>query len=311
MKNNWIIDLGCEVRPVEEILKPIPGCLNGAKSIEFGYENPIKRKTHVLGEACYSETEGSTIFVHTKFIQTGKSKSAVLETESVNYLAGRHPDSSHKVNFLVAAQLDELNVRLEKLLSTKKVPFIELRHFIDLPILPNGQLYSALKLGWNFALTNGFDHLPNYDLLLRDIMDLNEHSFDLYLGTHSVLALKAGNRDVDVYLLPDEEKYPVPKYLWVVVTTELGKGIGFLVSNNIDANEEDLIANAPCESVCTQLPWLTNLLTNDAYKKPKNGYVLCCELNSFMKSVHEMPPLEGKFNLLISQRNTQKYVEVF
>lgn len=311
VESNWIVDLGCEVRPVEEILKPVSGCSNNGTSVEFGYENPIEQQTQIMGEACYSEHEGATIFVHTKFIKSGQKRAAVLETERVNYLAQKHPESKYKVDFLVAARLDELNVRLEKLLSTKKVPFLEHRHFIDLSMLQNGQLYSALKLGWNFVVTNGFEHLPNYDLLLKDIMSLREKSLDLYLGTHSTLSLKVGNRNVDVHLLPDQGKYPVPKFLWTVVTTDSGKAAAFLISNDIDASEEDLTIEPPCESICTQFSWMTNLLKNNGHKKPKNGYVFCCELEQFMRIVPEMPALEGKFDLLHSSESLKNDIEIF
>ncbi|XP_031619286.1 uncharacterized protein LOC116338286 [Contarinia nasturtii] len=309
VEKSWTLDLGCEVRSVEEVLKSISGCPNEATSVEFGYENPVKRKSQVIGEACYSENNGRTIFVHTKFDGNSSERSAVLETEGVNYLAQNHPDSLYKINFLLASRMDELNNRLEKLLSTKKVPFLATRHLIDLPILQNGQLYSALKLGWNYVISNGFDYLPNYDLLIKDIMGLSIKNFDLYLGTHSILSLLNGERGDGIktylYLHPDEQKYPVPEYLWIVVTTESEKAVGFLISNNIDAEEADLIKNAPCQSKCAQLSWMSNLFENDSYKKPKNGFVFCCELNEFMKKVTEMPSLEGQYSLLdrISYRN--------
>lgn len=281
-------DLSCEVRPVEETKKPIFGCPANATSVEFGYENPIKENTLVMGEACYSEIEGRTIFAHTKLVEIGETSAAVLKTERTNYLGKSHPDSKYKIDFLVAARLDELNVRLEKLLATKKVPFFEPRHFIDLPMLQNGQLNSALKLGWNFVITNGFDHLPNYDSLLSDIMSLNEDTIDIYMGTHSVLSLKSGDHNVDVHLLPDERQYPVSEYLWVAVKTSTGQSAGFLISNDIDANESDLATSAPVESRCEQLYWVKSLLANNSYKKPKNGYVLCNRLKYFTEAIPEM-----------------------
>lgn len=292
-------NLRCEVRPVEEIVKSVPGCPRDAKSVEFGYENPIKQKTFVIGEACYNENEGRTIFVHTKFVKNGNAKSAILETESVNYLAREHPDSRYKMGFLAASRLDLVNERLKKLLSTRKIPFLESRHFIDLPTLQNGQLYSALKLGWNFAIANGYDHLPNYDLLIEDLMSINDNSFELYFGTHSILSLQSETKGpVELYFIPEDRKYPVPKYLWIVATTESGSGAGFLISNDINANVEELTSDAVCESKCAQMTWMTNLLNKDAYKKPKNGFITCCDLNSFKNKVSEMPSIEGKYDLL-------------
>lgn len=307
---NWLSDLSCEVRPVEETIKPISGCPRNATSVEFGYENPVKHETQIIGEACYSEERGTSIFVHTRFTKGRGKTVALIETESPNYLARNHPESKYKIDFLVAARLDELNVRLEKLLGTKKVPFLEHRHFIDLSILQNGQLNSALKLGWNFVLTSGFDHLPNYDLLLKDIMSISESQFDLYLGTHSVLSLNAGERKVGVYLLPDEGKYPVPKYLWAVVVKASGSATGFLISNDIDAKDHELIEDAPCDSRCSQIPWLDNVLENDSYKKPKNGYVFCCNLERFMQAVPEMPALEGRFKMPTSNEKFEDEIEL-
>ncbi|XP_055296364.1 uncharacterized protein LOC129565448 [Sitodiplosis mosellana] len=309
---NWLLDLGCEVRPVEEVIKSIPGCPDEATSVEFGYENPIKSKTQLIGEACYSEKEGRTIFVHTKFIKNGNEKYAELDTENVNYLAQKHPESQYKINFLVASRMDALNERLERQLSTKKVPFLAPRHFIDLPIWQNGQLYSTLKLGWNYAISNGFDYLANYDLILKDIMGFSElKNFDLYMGTHSKLSLKTKEEDVvDIYVLPNEQKYPVPKYLWIVVTTESGKGAGFLISNNIDAKPDDVAATAPCESKCAQMTWMSNLLNGNAYKNPTNGYVYCCEINKLMRVVTEMPSLEGRYTLLAGRTTHRQFGDI-
>lgn len=304
IEEKWLIDLGCEVRPVEEIIQPITGCPSDAKSVEFGYENPIKSKTQLIGEACYSENEGRTIFVHVKFIINDYKAYAELRTEGVNYLAKTHPDTSYKIAFLEAARMDSLNERLERLLPNKEVPFLAPRHFIDLPILQNGQLYSTLKLGWNFVISNGFEYLSNYDSILKDIImesrniEVLRNGFDLHMGTHSKLSLKTKDgSNKDIYLLPNEQKYPVPKYLWIALTTDSGDGTSFLVSNDIDATEAELAASAPCESLCTRLPWMWNLLKKNAYKNPKNGYVYCCELNEFMGIVNEMPELKIKKKL--------------
>lgn len=295
-EKRWLNELSCEVRPVEEIVVPVSGC--SAQSVEFGYENPVKEQTNVLGEACYSESEGRTIFVHTKIGNGYFDESFALKTEKLNYLAKRHPDSTYKIDFLVAARLDELNKRLERKLPAKKIPFLEMRHFTELPSLPNGQLYSMLKLGWNFFVSNGYDHLPNFDLLHSDLARLKDT--DLYMGTHATLSLKnAENSPVAVYLLPDEEKYPVPKYVWVVIKTSSESAAAFVILNDITASQDDVASAELCESKCDRMPWLKNLLNGNTYSNTKNGYVWCCDLDSFAKKVPEMPTLSGKYSLLI------------
>lgn len=64
----------------------------------------------------------------------------------MNYLAQTHPSSDYQVNTQRAAMPDELNMRLEKLLSTEKVPVFKHRHFIDLPMLQYGQLQKKFNL---------------------------------------------------------------------------------------------------------------------------------------------------------------------
>lgn len=293
MERDWTHDLSCEVRAVEEIITSTPSC--SGTSVEFGYANPITEETLVLGAACYSEVEGRTLFIHTR---KDDSQNDALKTEKVNYLTQRHPSSRYKVDMLVAATLDELEIRLKQKLQTKTVPFFEMRHFIDLPTLSNGQLYSSLKLGWNFFVANGFDHMPNFDLLHRDIA--TQKNYDLYMGTHGILSLQnAQNQPVDAYLLPDEKKYPIPKYVWLVIKTDTRKTAAFLILNDVKATEDDVTDAELCESKCEQMQWLTNLLNGNAFNNVKNGYVWCCDLESFARKVPEMPAISGKHELLL------------
>lgn len=294
---------GCEVAAVREILQRIPGCPENATSIEFGYENPVKQETIVIGEACYDENEGRTIFVHMKLVNHVNAKIAALKTEGANFLTAEkaHPDYWYRAKFYAAATLGPLNDRLQNLLSTETVPFVTYRSLVDLPMLQNGQLQPALETAWNLALSNGKDELRNYDLLLKDITSLNDNSFDIYLGTHSIFSIQTESKGaVDIHMLPDAQKYPVPKYLWAVVKAGSGRGAGFLISNDIDATVDELIARQPCESKCAQMTWLTNLLNADAYKVPKNGFVTCCDLNSFKSLVPELPSIEGEYDLLMN-----------
>lgn len=267
--------------------------------MEIGYENPIKQNTNIVIDACYSKPEGRTLSVHTALVGNTKPKDALIKSTSLNYLVNRNRDSKYRLQSLDATRSDDLDPRLRVFLQVEKIPFFFPRQLIYLPLLQNGQFDTALRAAWNFAVVNGDDHLANYDSLLKDITDLKENRVDLYMGTHAILSLKNNNQEFkEIYLFPDEMRFQVPKFLWVCITTESGKGAGFLISNDIDAKEEDLVENAPCESKCAQMTWLTNISDKDSYKNPKNGYVWCCELDSFMGIVNEMHPIEGTFPLL-------------
>lgn len=173
--------------------------------------------------------------------------------------------------------------------------FIKREHF------PDGQLHELYNsMGWNFFLS--FEHFPNFGLLLKDIMHLKEKNFDLFMGTHDILALKV-NRNrfdlADIYLMPDEKKYPVPKYIWIVVTVGARKAAAFLIFNNIYATRDEIESAELCESKCTQLTWLKYLVRGNSYSNTRNGYVWCCELDSFKKNINEIPLLGDKYKFLI------------
>lgn len=300
VEKNWLKDLACEVRPIEEVVKPITGCPDNSESIEYGYSNPMKKESFVLGEACYSETEGRTIFIHTK---VNGNRNVYLRTENENYFKQNHPSSSYKVQYLMALQLDTLNERLKNKLKIVDVPQLEFRHFIEANILQNKQFSSILKLSWNFVTANGFEKLSNWDLLLNDIQQATDDgkTFELYMGTHGILTLPDNDgKKTEIYLLDDEKRFPVPKYLWTIVKDD-GKAVAFAILNNV--RETEMVSdeeNDICESKCTQIMWLTNLMKNNAYQNVKNGKIVCCNLEEFANVVSEVPNVvRQKIDLLI------------
>lgn len=159
---------------------------------------------------------------------------------------------------------------------------------------------------WNSYVTNCVTpdknafHFPNYNHLLTDIMKLEEGPFDLYIGSSSVLSIKnVDDIPVDIYMSPREKRFPVPKYIWMVITTESGKAATFLILHDIHASEEEVKNATLCESKCTQMKWIENLLKEDTYRNASNGYVWCCDFESFANNIPEMPALNASFDILI------------
>lgn len=138
---------------------------------------------------------------------------------------------------------------------------------------------------------------------------MRTHETSLWLRTWT-------KRDVDIYLLPEVKKLPVPKLVWVVVATGTNKGVSFHFLNDPAVAKIEFTTNAPCQSKCYQMSWISNLLEVDSYEKPINGYVLCCEFGNFMKKVPKMPSLEGQCYLLtggsvaVRRRVKESYVRM-
>lgn len=288
------------MNPVNQIIAPVSGCFSGS-SVQFVYPNPVRRKTIIFGEACYSETQGRTIFIHTRHAGNHNFVQIPLKTEILDfYLLQQHPDQLYQTDFQTALNWykNGPNRYVKQDCNTLPKVYIEKQKFLKPEFFANGQFNELMYMGWNMFLTTGV-HLPNLDLLLRDIADIKWKNIDLFIGTHSILSYKNDeNRTFCIYLLPDERKYPVPKYIWVAVKTESRRAVGFLILNDVNASEEDVIRAELCESKCMKMNWLINLLNENAHSTIANGYVWCCELNDFAKRIREFPKLDGKYKLL-------------
>lgn len=299
---HFLRNLSCEVRSVEEIAKPIDGCSADMKSVEYGFANPIDHKSFVLGEACYSEDKGFTQFIHIKKPGSASLAQAFIKTiDSEEYFNGKHPDSRYKLDFLMASRLDTLNERLKQKLGTKHIPFVEPRNFIPMDFLESKQFMSVLKLGWNYVPVIGYDHMPNLDVLQSDINSLNGNDIDVYMGVHDVLKLTGENGDKhEIFMDEFEERFPVPKYIWlVVVNVNDRRAAAFTILNNPDAKLNEIQGEVLCASMCSEMSWLNGLLQDDLYKNIKRGYVSCCAFDELMKTVTEMPKLNDIFELWV------------
>ncbi len=51
-EKDFVSELSCEARPIEEIIVPrlLDGCDGKNRAVEYGYTNPIKQKSYVLGK---------------------------------------------------------------------------------------------------------------------------------------------------------------------------------------------------------------------------------------------------------------------
>lgn len=293
MDQNFVSELSCEVRPIEEIIVPVRGCPSTARSIEYGYTNPVNGKSHILGEACYDVKRGQTLFVHTK-LKSGSNtvdNLALKTVSNANYFRQEHPTSRYKVELNKALNVNDLAERFKGVFGIKNVPRIQARRYVNEQFLTHKQYQPVLKLAWNYQIVKDLDELKNFNNLVMDITQLNVKEIEIYSGAHGVLSWKDKNdNNVDVYL--KESRFPVPKFHWTVVRSE-SKAVAFTIFNKAQLTEKEREKDSFCTSICSQLSWISNLKEDDSYSNPRLGYVLCCELNDFRKGVKEMPQLTG------------------
>jgi len=298
-EKDFVSELSCEVRAIEEIITPIQGCPKNLRAIEYGYTNPIKQKSYVLGEACYSTKGGRTLFAHTRVrspIGVEDVTDLALKVKNGLYFRQEHPTMFYRNELMKVLRRDEHEDFFIQTLGSKQIPKIGFRKFLSEELLMHKQYQPILKLSWNYAILNDADELENLRNVQKDISLLNLRQVDVYAGTHGVLSLKtSAGEQADLYL--KENKFPVPKYIWYVVKHE-NKATAFAIFNRASISDKERQKDSFCNSKCEEISWIANLLENKNYKKIESGYVLCCEFNEFRRSVSEMPNLDSVTELL-------------
>jgi hypothetical protein len=296
-EKDFVSELSCQTRAIEQIIIPITGCPKNLRSIEYGYTNPIKQKSYVLGEACYSTKGGRTHFSHTRIKSpTNNVTELAFKTKNVDYFHSEHPTPLYRNELIKALRQEEHEAHFMQILGVKNALKIGFRKFISEDLLTHKQYQSILKIGWNYAIVNDADNLLNLHHLQKDISNLQLKSVDLYTGTHGVLSMKNSvGEQIEIYL--KENKFPVPKYHWYVVKSE-NKATAFAIFNRASISDKDAQKDSFCSSKCEEITWLQHLLENKNYKKVEYGLVLCCEFNEFKRTVTEMPDLNNVSELL-------------
>lgn len=297
-EKDFTSDLSCGVRSIEEIITPVNGCPSNCRSIEYGYTNPVSMKSYVLGEACINVKQGRMFFVHVRLRKDGTGdniEKLALKVKGINYFHQDHPTSFYKIELMKALRLDDMNLMYKSLFGAKNLPQIGIRRYISEGMLVQKQYLPVTKLAWNYAIVTDEDALENFDLLQDDIMQLSGDSVEIYTGSSGNLTWKTQTGEhVDVFLKPN--KFPVPKYLWTVVKSD-NKAVAFAIFNKNNINDRDLQKDSFCSSKCEEITWIKNLLEEKQYRRVENGYVLCCELNEFRRTITEMPNIGGTLQL--------------
>jgi hypothetical protein len=306
IEKDFLSDFLCDARSIDDIIikqpNPTVGCPSIGRFVEYGYTNPILRKSYVLGEACFNTRVGRTMFIHTKLrTQSQDVELLALKVKPMNYFRQEHPTTFYRNEFMKATRKENYEEFFLQTFGKKNLPKIKAKALINENLLAHIQYQTITTFSWNYALQPLHDNeeLENFEKLQEDISSLNLRNVELYTGTHGVLSFES-NRGTfhDVYL--KEGKFPVPKYIWYVVKSE-NKAVAFAILNrvsmisNSNLHQKDINL---CTSRCEEIKWISKLLENSSYNKYENGFVLCCEFNEFRRTVTEMPPLEKINDLL-------------
>ncbi|XP_055378259.1 uncharacterized protein LOC129609991 [Condylostylus longicornis] len=283
-------ELSCDLRSVEEVIVPVDGCPTTATSGKFGYVHPIDKTTRIIGESCYLENEGRTLFAHIRLGQDASEDSISNEKLNDKYFIGKQfPNSRYKLDFMKGFRIDEFKNKMKLLLDNDvKIPHYSLGNFVDIEhLISNKQFFAVKKLVWNYFPV--FDNqIPYLDAVRKDIVELSRsNEIDVYVGSYGIMELegKSGEK-VSIYLDPIGNKYPVPKYIWFIIKS--GKNtIGIAVANDPNTTVSDSLKI--CSSQCNKVSWLSNVKTA-GYSNQANK-IVCCGYNTMKNIIPEIPDI--------------------
>ncbi|XP_040162239.1 uncharacterized protein LOC120899935 isoform X2 [Anopheles arabiensis] len=297
---NFVSALSCKERPIEEIIVSVRGCPATLRSIEYGFTNPVTNKSYILGEACYDVKVGRTHFIHTK-VKSGTNsieQLALKVKDNVTYFHGYHPTQRYKVDLSKALNINDQAERFRPVFGPKNAPKIEARRYVNEALLTHRQYLSVLKMAWNYQIVKDRDQLLNLDRLVQDIRGLEVPEVEIYTGAHGVMTLQdKHNQSAEVYLVR-ENRFPVPQLHWTVVRSQ-ERAVAFAVFGKAPQTEQERERRTFCMSQCEQISWLKKLHENDAWQEARAGFVLCCELEEFRRTVKEMPQVTGVKAVLV------------
>lgn len=276
------------------------GCPATLRSIEYGFTNPVTNKSYILGEACYDVKVGRTHFIHTK-VKSGTNsieQLALKVKDNVTYFHGYHPTQRYKVDLSKALNINDQAERFRPVFGPKNAPKIEARRYVNEALLTHRQYLSVLKMAWNYQIVKDRDQLLNLERLVQDIRGLEVPEVEIYTGAHGVMTLQdKHNQSAEVYLVR-ENRFPVPQLHWTVVRSQ-ERAVAFAVFGKAPQTEQERERRTFCMSQCEQISWLKKLHENDAWQEARAGFVLCCELEEFRRTVKEMPQVTGVKAVLV------------
>ncbi|XP_055712497.1 uncharacterized protein LOC129807327 [Phlebotomus papatasi] len=302
-QETWSRSFACELRVVEEVIaNNLPGCSveeGNIEGMEFGYINPIRRKSLIVGEACYSTKEGRTIFVH--------AKSEPLRAEDERYLrSGPHPESRNKMDLFRALRQDSINSRLEKKMDKNDIPLMGSKTLLTASMLNNPQLHLMNRLTWNYAISYNHDGMHHWKDFQRGLEKITaKNHVEIWAGTSGLQSLNDISGVLFDFYLKDN-KFPVPKFLWLVVK-QGDKATGFLFSNKPKDLRRSIDKEwKPCSESCSNYWWFPDFNYGPG-SDPDS--VHCCSVENLRQIVPEVPAIPGITKMLDYGENVEKSMD--
>lgn len=190
-----------------------------------------------------------------------------------------------------------MNRRLHELLKHEKYSFAEQSltsakllssHYYEDQNMRVTDFVSNRVAVWRSVAHGNLRHLQR-DVAKFLKLSRPHDQLDVHVGTHDVLALRAGHSRTELFLRAGK-RFPVPKYIWTVVhAKQANKAVALVLLNDPFVSVSEIREAVFCESGCGRVPWLHELRRHRNYEVPLYGLVFCCSLHNFTSVVTELP----------------------
>ncbi|CAH1119014.1 unnamed protein product [Phaedon cochleariae] len=291
-KNSFDFDeLLCERSVQSEVQKTEVSCGNRrGKIMNIGHQ-VTESYFRTLFEVCYDEEEGTTLYtMHTVNGKEIKYASKTSERPTFS-TSGLGPRISANVAYKKAFQKSTFNRLLgsaqaaERYITSKS--FLARGHLSpDADFLfASSQFttYYYINTSPQWQVINGANWV-SLENAIRRTAEHYQDTFTIITGTYDILKLPDDDGNEISIFLVSKNKLPVPKFIWKIIYHEDSrKGIALVSLNNPFINKitQDLIL---CEDICEQSGW-----ASDKWMNTTRGYVYCCDINEFTRTVRSVP----------------------
>jgi DNA/RNA endonuclease G (NUC1) len=120
------------------------------------------------------------------------------------------------------------------------------------------------------------------EMMIRSDAQKTKKTYKIYTGTFDTLVLNL--KPIELYFdqRTNENRVPIPKYVWKLVIDENAKsGIGFL-SLNDPFVEPDVQIVDPCRNICSDYNWNH---TSFSRLSISSGYLICCDIGDMARII--------------------------
>ncbi|XP_059050781.1 uncharacterized protein LOC131845698 [Achroia grisella] len=294
-----LIELGCQENVFEDVLHEVAGCAPPLQG--RAYQGAGGGRVAHVAALCYDADRGLLRHAH---LTAARGNDLRLPPHSHHTapltLLGNFNHMFDAKNRQDAEMLysddARLNRRLHELLKHEPHTFADQTltavkllspHYFEDQNMRVTDFASNKAAVWRSVAAGNLLHLQRD--VARAIRLTHSRAVAVVTGTQGVAEMRTGHHQTRLFLKAGE-RFPVPKYIWmVVVDYSRRRALAVVVLNDPFVAVSEIKEAVFCDSACNAVNWIHELKKNRNYETPVYGLAFCCSLQNFTKVVTDVP----------------------